>query len=118
MRRDIEQGYHVQRGSTPTFDHEAEARKIFNAFKRTNRVGINFRNARPYVIGWYRGTKIYFCSNTAWNKGIEDFAEELRAILAPAGYVNEGLAGHDQYYDLASRVNALIRSEWNPYGNW
>jgi hypothetical protein len=110
MRSDVQKGYHAVRGSTPTFDHESIVDEVVAAFKQGKR-GVNFRNARPYVVSGYRGQKIYFCDDRAWNKGIEALGDNLRNILAPQGYVNEGLAGHDQYYDLASKVAYRLNRE-------
>lgn len=112
MRDALKPGYHAVRGSTPTFDHEQIAREIVDAFKRGKR-GVNFRNASPYVVSGYRGKKIYYCAmtNDCWGMGEKALADNLREILAPEGYENQALAGHDQYYDLACEVARLVRKE-------
>lgn len=121
MRKDLIQGYRAVQGSTPveTTKQRITAEAIVAAFKKLDRCGINFRNARPYCIGFFRGKRLYFCSDRAWNKGIEDFGTVLREAFAPKGYENTAIGGHDEWYVLAREVDELIRAdEWNPYGKW
>lgn len=109
MREALKEGYLVARGAEPQPGQEDLVEKIITAFKRRGKIGSQGITGFLKFSVWWRGHHLAYVHNTAWNKGVKDFGDQLRSILAPKDYINHGLAGHDRYFQMAWEIqDALI----------